>query len=80
MDFVRPLKFETDIDGTQIDLAPREVNETEDLVLANGIALQEKTVYINNTNNEVTFNDTLNGKNSISDLKGFSIAMSIVLG
>lgn len=87
MDFYRPLKFEQDIDGTQIDVLPTDANETEDAALVHAIAVSDKNTLIKQVDLELAFQDGINGLQKLSALTGgagvskeYVIAMSIALG
>lgn len=40
VDKVRPLKFETSIDGTEVDYLPTEANPSEDYIASKGLAFE----------------------------------------
>jgi hypothetical protein len=70
MDLVRPLKFETSELGTELDILPHELDEREDGILANGLAIEDSSTEIYKSDSEITFKDTVNGTVKLSDLGG----------
>ena len=68
-DKVLPLKVENSIDGTESDFLPTELNPDEDYISAKGITFEnsdDQIIHI--TDNEITFEDTINGIRKFSSI------------
>lgn len=77
MDNVKPLKYETSVDGTQNDEYPTEVKPSEDFITAKGFSFENlKTHYISLLEDEIAFTDTINGVVKVSELVGGGLTPS----
>lgn len=74
VDRVKPLKIETDSQGTQIDPFPTEMNSDQDYVAAKGLSFEcLDTVLLDKTaENEINILDSLIPNKTMSDIR-FSV-------
>jgi hypothetical protein len=74
MDRIKPIKFETPVDGTEDDEGYQtEADPSEDYIAAKGISFENRTdIYIdrNSTDGQIRFVDPVNGNILLSDLIG----------
>lgn len=69
-DFYRPLKYEQDIDGTELDYLPTEADESEDIPLVKGVAVEDKNTLVKKVDGELAFEDGVSGEKKLSELIG----------